>query len=339
MYQVNQNFIKMMSHALENMGLDIGLLFIRADIDKAIIEAGNRYIPSTIVHKLFHAAADMSGDECIGLMFHDYFHPSYFDLLSYTMMSSNNLLHALENFCRFSALVYNGGNVTLTKSGQYTYCLTFSQCDELDSIKSFLRYFYDAGVACVYAYCKWLGISDSLRLYSISFCYEKPADIRKYENMFSCPIQFGMAVNSITFYEDDLLKPLMTKNEILQQFHEGQSQLHLEIQSRENFKSKVKVIVKEQIKKGHCTIISVAAALFMTQRTLQRRLEKESIYFKDILSDVKKEMAIYYLLHTQYSLSYISILLGYQDISSFSRVCIRWFGIAPSVYRSLNNEA
>lgn len=316
--------------------MDINALIADAAVSELIISEKKEYIPIEEANRLFCAAANISGDECFGLKFYEFFHPSFFHLLSYTMMSSNNLLHAMENICRFSSLIYSGADSKITRVDINTYCLELNDCYELYNDNNYARCFYDSGVSMLYAYCKWLTIGDFMRFASIDFCYEKPVNIERYEKLFGCPIQFGMKNNRVYFYANDLLKPLLTKDEALHCLHEGYAKLKLK--SEGEFTFKVRGIIETQMKNRYCNIITVATALFMTQRTLQRRLEDEGIYFKDILTDVKIELSRYYLIYSKYPLSHIADMVGYRDISSFSRACIRWFGMPPSFYRAENKK-
>ena len=58
--------------------------------------------------------------------------------------------------------------------------------------------------------------------------------------------------------------------------------------------------------------------------------------FKSILRKVRRELAEKYVYDDSLSLSEISFLLGFSNISSFSRAFKRWTGFAPSTYRQVN---
>lgn len=77
----------------------------------------------------------------------------------------------------------------------------------------------------------------------------------------------------------------------------------------------------------------VADSLFITKRTLARRLEKESTSFRKLRDDLFSNLASSYLRDTQLSVEAIAGLLGYHDSASFRRAFKRWFSVAPIQYR------
>jgi AraC-like DNA-binding protein len=79
---------------------------------------------------------------------------------------------------------------------------------------------------------------------------------------------------------------------------------------------------------------SIAAALNISKRTLQRGLEKDGTQFKDVLNDVRRQMADFYLRHSHFNMKHVTCLLGFHDHSSFHKACIRWFGMTPGQYRT-----
>ena len=76
-----------------------------------------------------------------------------------------------------------------------------------------------------------------------------------------------------------------------------------------------------------------AAALFISKRTLARRLEKEGHRYQQIRDKVLSQQASHYLQHGQMSVEAISALLNYSDSANFRRAFKRWFKVSPSEYR------
>ena len=67
----------------------------------------------------------------------------------------------------------------------------------------------------------------------------------------------------------------------------------------------------------------------VTRRTLIRKLKAEGTSFQELLDDVRRELAAWYLLETSLPVERIAEKLGYQDPSNFSRTFQRWFGTTP----------
>lgn len=76
-----------------------------------------------------------------------------------------------------------------------------------------------------------------------------------------------------------------------------------------------------------------AAALFMSKRTLARKLKQENIGFRQIRDEILSRQAAGYLCDSRLSIEAIATLLNYHDIASFRRAFKRWFGQPPNQYR------
>lgn len=81
-------------------------------------------------------------------------------------------------------------------------------------------------------------------------------------------------------------------------------------------------------------LAEIAAQQHISPRTLIRRLKRGNTSYQAILEDVRKTMAVDYLLHSKMSMASIAYRLGYQDPSNFGRAFRCWFGESPGRYRS-----
>jgi AraC-like DNA-binding protein len=71
----------------------------------------------------------------------------------------------------------------------------------------------------------------------------------------------------------------------------------------------------------------------MTPRNMHRKLQKENTSFKLLLTEVRKELAQQYIQDRSKTLTEISFMLGFSEISSFSRAFKNWTGKPPSEAR------
>ena len=77
----------------------------------------------------------------------------------------------------------------------------------------------------------------------------------------------------------------------------------------------------------------VAAALFVSKRTLARRLKSEGTHFRQVRDEILSQQAIGYLRDSRISVDAIAALLNYHDSSNFRRAFKRWFQLTPDQYR------
>ena len=84
---------------------------------------------------------------------------------------------------------------------------------------------------------------------------------------------------------------------------------------------------------GTVTEVDIARALFVSKRTLARRLEKEGSSYRGIREGVLSELAARHLRESDLSVEAVAALLGYHDTANFRRAFRRWFHITPSAFR------
>ncbi|WP_051311262.1 helix-turn-helix transcriptional regulator [Zooshikella ganghwensis] len=68
----------------------------------------------------------------------------------------------------------------------------------------------------------------------------------------------------------------------------------------------------------------VAAELSMNPRTLQRKLSQHNTNFNTLLTEVRKEMASYYMEKKGLKKGEVAFLLGFDSVNSFYRSYKKW---------------
>jgi AraC-like DNA-binding protein len=103
--------------------------------------------------------------------------------------------------------------------------------------------------------------------------------------------------------------------------------------AKEDIVNRVKAAIIDALANGAVSEISVATGLHTTPRNLHRKLQKEQTSFKVLLTDVRRELARQYIQDRSKTLTEISYLLGFSEVSSFSRAYKGWTGHPPSEAR------
>jgi len=75
-------------------------------------------------------------------------------------------------------------------------------------------------------------------------------------------------------------------------------------------------------------------AQHLLERTAARRLKALGWSFSELLDEYRRCRAEDYLQSADLELVEISDRLGYSDVQSFNRACLRWLGCAPGLYRT-----
>lgn len=89
----------------------------------------------------------------------------------------------------------------------------------------------------------------------------------------------------------------------------------------------------ESILPADASTDALAAALHMSARTLQRRLEDEGTRLSEVLDEVRERMARRLVLDGTIALAEVGYRVGFSDAATFSRAFKRWTGIPPGAFR------
>ena len=80
--------------------------------------------------------------------------------------------------------------------------------------------------------------------------------------------------------------------------------------------------------------LAVARSLSLHPRTMQRRLNVEGTSFVRIKDEVLRNTARRYLTESSMTISQLAQILGFSEVSAFTRACTRWFGAPPTQVRT-----
>ncbi len=88
--------------------------------------------------------------------------------------------------------------------------------------------------------------------------------------------------------------------------------------------------VVTELNKSPVTLERVARSFGMAERTLRRHLVDEGHPFRMLLDHARQNLCDLYRMENRRSLSAVAELLGYGELSAFTRAYRRWYGDAPS---------
>lgn len=332
MFKVSTGYASVLLNTLSAIGLNVNELSQSAGLDRELLARPAAFYDRSVIFRLWELATAESGDPDIGFKCYEHVHPCSLQIVGYTMMSSLNLKRALERLVRFSPLIGSGSSPNFVQEGP-NYRLSSLHLQQDNYLKP--RQYTDAGLASLLGLCRWLAGGHVPRPLSVAFAYPEPADTREHQRLFDCPLVFGAVYDSILFDGQELLHPLTTANETLAALHDSFAEAQLDQLRGLTIAERIRTVLNQRLSlgQGPYDMESVAAGLNISKRTLQRALEKDGTQYKDVLNDLRRKMADFYLCHSQYNIKHVAYLLGFHDHSSFHKACSRWFGKSPGQYR------
>ena len=97
------------------------------------------------------------------------------------------------------------------------------------------------------------------------------------------------------------------------------------------FSTDVKVAAYTLLLEKQCTVESVARALHVSTRTLQRRLGEEGVAFRDVLRECKLDTAVR-CLQAGLSPDDAAERAGFSSRRAFDRAFREWTGVSPASF-------
>jgi AraC-like DNA-binding protein len=93
-------------------------------------------------------------------------------------------------------------------------------------------------------------------------------------------------------------------------------------------------VIESQCKVGDTSIGAVAKRVGLTVHGLRTQLKDCGVAYDELVLSVRQTAAKRYVESSDYDLTTIAFMLGYSELSAFSRAFKRWHGKSPSALRS-----
>ncbi len=309
--------------------VDADALFVRCGLDPVQIHQPRTRYPYPLLCKALVEAAVVTRNENIGLESAKYFSPLDLNALGVTFLSSGTLSEALQRLLRYEAIVNSNLMISILESQNRIDLVSEVLHIPVDAI----RIIEDARTAMFVDLCR-RGLDKSLNPMEVAFTYPMPKNTGDYFGEFRCPLLFSQRVSRISFNIADARRPFTAANRELALNSDLILESMLNDLKEGNIISQVKRAILDQLPSGKLNEEDVAKRVFVSSRTLQRRLADESTNFRTLLLEVRREMAEKYIADKSMPLAEISYMLGFADTSSFSRAFKQWTGGSPALFRN-----
>ena len=312
---------------LESYGIDPEPLFQEMALNPELMrQSGGRYRIDNI-DNLWRKASEVIDDPCFGLKAAEVWHPSNLGALGYAMLASNTLRTSLERLVRYLGFLSDEDSMKLdeTEEGlRLTLVLSQRNVDKSEQ--------NDAVLAVTLSMCRMNYIED-LAPVSVTLAHPKPSCSPRFFEYFRSPVLFEAPTYSLTLPIEAVDKILPGSNPQLAELNDQVMIQYLAKLDQDHITQKVKATIIDQLPSGSVTDETVARALYMSSRKLQRQLQSAGTTFNTLLNEIRQDLAQKYIRDQDTSMTEIAFLLGFSESSAFSRAFKRWLGVSPTEYR------
>jgi AraC-like DNA-binding protein len=311
-------------------GVDVEALLRDAGYDAEALNDPQRRFSIDEVSVLWEMAVSRSGKATLGLSKELAATYGKLGVVGYAMMACPTLLAALERLVRYMNVVSNAATFVLTEAPNGYWFELGHEGGE----RAIPRQRAEFGMLTMLSFCSWITGHD-FNAMEIEFVYPTPADASVHEAAFGCPIRFAQGANRALLRKSDLALALSARDPALAALHERLVEDELEkLAAGMQTSQRVQQVLAMRLSGAEPLREQVAAALKISDRTLQRRLQAEGTSFQQLLDDTRRELAQKYLQKPRTPLRDVAELLGFEDQSNLFRACKRWFGESPGRYRA-----
>ena len=332
---VAMGFVSGMLAGLVRRRIDPTPLLAATDID--IADTASR-IPIDRYAALYNRLNRELDDEGFGL-FAQPMRVGSFEFLCRGCLSAPTLAEALTRAARFLHVVLPDMAVSVRRSHGHAELVIAEtrklaeQTDDPGRIFAFewlLRLLH--GLSC------WLA-GRGIGLDSVIFPYCKPAHFADYALIFTEDSRFAPTVPGgngtlVASFNANLLDlPIRRDEAALTTFLDGAPGKITTLYRRDR---EMVIRVRDLLRAALPATLSlddIADRLYLSPRTIHRRLEEEGSSFRGIKDALRRDMALARLAKTKDSIAKIAADLGYTDTSVFYRAFVDWTGMAPVHYR------
>ncbi len=309
---------------MARLGLDWRHLLRAAAIDPEGIHDPSATVKESAVRRLFALLPELTGDPGIGLHIADRVDPRASDIVDYLLLSSPTIRKGIERVVRFQRLAWFSEWVWLEDRGDHAF-LHIGQGPPQIALDEFFA-------LVSLRYLDWI-TEVHFKPTEARFRHAPAVEVSAYERLFHAATKFDARETGLVLPWALLEQPSMHASEEVARIHEEYAELLLQGLGDESVARKVKLALEARLEGGPPKLTSVAQALHMSPRTLQRRLALEGTTYAEVLNSLRKELALHWLTQG-YSIQEVSYITGFSDESAFSRAVRRWTGQTPGAHRS-----
>jgi len=321
---------RMLWRTIGSYAVDADQLFRDAGLDPTLLNDVSARYPVDGARQAWALAAERINDSCFGVNTGANWFPNDLHALGFAFLSSASLYTALYRVVRYNEIVDEVINFVAAEQGDQLQLSYENSRGDLPDIPALEV----ARWSIVLTMCR-TAIGTDFKPLKVELVQAEMGCNDSYQAFFGCPVEYGKSRSCIYFDTAQLQETLPAPSAEIARLHDDLIREYLEkLHQDDDLTRQVAQLIRNLLPSGNISDEQVAQAVFMSPRTLQRKLASEGTTFKQILQDVRLAMANEYLRDDKLALIEVSFLLGFSEQSSFTRAYKRWTGVSPSDARA-----
>ncbi|MGH7025615.1 MAG: AraC family transcriptional regulator [Caulobacteraceae bacterium] len=297
-------------------------------LDPAVLADPDMRLPARRVFDLLENAARASGWQNFGLRMAESRRLAEFGAVSLLIAHQSTLREGLETTIRYLPMINEALTIELEEIGDLVVIREALIIDDAAPT----RQAYELAVGALFRMCNAL-LGPRWRPLMVHFAHSAPADLTVHRRLFGPAIQFGSEFNGVICSSEDLDRANPAADLKMANYARRYVDA-LGGRGRLSAGDEVRQAAYHLLPLGRASIVNIARTLGLNPRSLQRRLAAEDEEFTAILNGVRRELARRHIENPNLSMTTLSEILGYSQLSSFTRWFSAEFGVSPSGWRA-----
>jgi AraC-like DNA-binding protein len=313
--------------ALEQRGVDPQRIFDACDVPLQTTTDPMLRLTNKEISKLFKASVEATSDPAFGLLVGESMHPGNLHALGYALMASISLRDFCQRLQNYYTIVSQSAQIRTEETADEFLLITKVVAPDI------CWETHDAYNALMVRFIRFI-YSPAFSPMRIELMRPEPQrNVQEYRDYFKCEICFDSPEVVIVISPDILDTPLPGASRELAHMHDQTTMQYLKRTEKQDIINRVRTMIVEELSSSAITKQRVADKLCMSSRSLQMKLAAKDTSFQEILDSTRHSLALGYLEQSAISVTEAAYLLGFSDVSNFTRAFKRWTGKAPRDFR------
>jgi AraC-like DNA-binding protein len=324
---IGQSTVVSLINMLLREGIAQSCILEAAGLSEDILIDQEARLPLSHYNRLWEFAVSRTGDVSLGLKSGTRRDVSDMGIVGHVVYNSENLAQGLEQYIRLFDVVNDAICLSLSSDDKNCALSFVHKYPEHYCIPDIER----SLVLALYRTRQWIG--QELSLEAAHFSHKAPAYESVYRRIFGCPVYFNQSECKLVFARNYLQLQSRATNPYVQRAALQYANGLLDRIRKLSLAEQVKACLYRDNAIADVTVDRVASRLNMSKQTLYRKLKLEGLFFQRLVESVRFDKARQMLSQSGLSTSEIALLLGFSELSAFSRAFKRWSGMSPKRYR------
>jgi AraC-like DNA-binding protein len=318
-------------------GVDAERLLAGAGIDAAMLADPDALLTFRAWAGLFEAAAAETGDQAFGIGYAEQLPWKDLGVLAYVVFHSPTVGAAFANGVRYFAVQQTAGRPAIEIEGDAAH-LSYA----IDDPTITAHGQHSEGALLLFVRIGRDGARADFAPREVRLRHRAPERDAQHRiaKAFGCPVTWSQPRDEVVVAAADFRLPMRDADPgLLPILLRHADECLAKMPSADDFVGNVRRLVVANLSSGDVTIEDIAARVGLSARSLQRRLQDSGSSFKDVVDEARLALARRYLEDPKLTLTEAAFLLGYSELSAFSRAFRRWTGTTAVAYRNRAKSA